>query len=859
MQTRLGVLMAATVLTAIAVPTATLPHRAALHADANDQRTPAGRLVDGELRVELDVVDITWSPRGPHGPLVPAFGFAEGGHAPQLPGPLLRVRAGTPVRVSIRNRLARAVRVRGLSDRVPGDTAVDGVLGFTQQPPLRLAPGEEREVRFTPTRAVTSFYFARLLPNATDTLPEGSFSSPAGGSTQGGLVGAFIVDPAEAAPPANERVFVITGYSSPLEPADVTRRMSLNGLSWPHTERLVYDQGDTVHWRVINVSGVYHPLHLHGFYFTVGSRGDGQVDTIVNSPRPLEVTEGMRDISTMQLSWVADRPGNWLFHCHLIRHSSGIQKYSAESLAVTSTSDMSGDHGMGGFIVGIIVRPRAAVATTRPANARRLDLWTGLRPQVFGDSAGYGFVVQRGSRPPARDSIVVPGSPLILERGEPTRIVVHNRLPFPLGVHWHGLELESYYDGVGNWSGQPGNTRGMIPPSDTMSVYITPPRAGTFMYHTHGELGAELARGLYGTLIVLDASHELNPENDRLFVLGSRGATLDADAAINGRGMAPAQRFSVGKTYRLRFTHISLDDVKNVRLLLNGKPVTWRPFAKDGATLPAANRVEKDAKQRMDVGETYDFEWTPATPGVYVLEVSTDYYPARDASVPQRIAFGVGPVVEADLRVAATGTSLTVGDPLSAELPKLVGAYVSSTSAPSPDVVSVWSGSTGLVVSRTVAGVESPAHCLIPLADGSFVPGTCQNGLVKEAIPVEHFRFDGSRVATGTGASARSLQRVAGLKLSDTALARFVGRYEFGFAVEIHDGVLTMMNSGRPGESPGRDLTVGTPFAVLSPSRLIGTVGPFPGMVEFIFKDGKATAFRVPADGFTANRVDREP
>ena len=69
MQIRLGVLVTATVLTAIAVPRATFPHRAALHADANDQRTPAGRMVDGELRVELDVVDLTWSPRGPQGPL----------------------------------------------------------------------------------------------------------------------------------------------------------------------------------------------------------------------------------------------------------------------------------------------------------------------------------------------------------------------------------------------------------------------------------------------------------------------------------------------------------------------------------------------------------------------------------------------------------------------------------------------------------------------------------------------------------------------------------------------------------------------------------------------------------------------
>ena len=454
----------------------------------------------------------------------------------------------------------------------------------------------------------------------------------------------------------------------------------------------------------------------------------------------------------------------------------------------------------------------------------------------------------------------MPGSPLILQRGEPTRIVVHNRLPFPLGVHWHGLELESYYDGVADWSGQPGKTRGMIPAGDTMSVYITPPRSGTFMYHTHGELGARLAQGLYGTLIVQDRGHELNADTDRLFVLASRGATLNADAAINGRGIPPVEHFSVGKTYRLRFTQISLDDVKNVRLLLNGKPAIWRPYAKDGATLPAARRVETAATAAD--GRRRDVRFRVDAGGSGRSICSTWQRPTtrrRFDSTLQRMAFGVGPVAEADLRVAATGTSLAIGDPSSATLHKLVGAYVSSTTAPSPDVVSVWEDSTGLAVSRTVAGVESPAHCLIPLADGSFVPGTCANGFMKEAAPVEHFRFEGSHVTTGAGARARSFQRVPALKLSEAALARFVGHYEFGFATELRNGVLTMTNSGRPGEPPGRDVSVGTPLRALSPSRFVGTAGPFRGSFEFTYEGGKVVSFSDLFGGFTAKRVDRGP
>ena len=47
----------------------------------------------------------------------------------------------------------------------------------------------------------------------------------------------------------------------------------INGLSWPATERLTYRLGETVRWRVINLSSQVHPLHLHGFHFEVDSLG----------------------------------------------------------------------------------------------------------------------------------------------------------------------------------------------------------------------------------------------------------------------------------------------------------------------------------------------------------------------------------------------------------------------------------------------------------------------------------------------------------------------------------------------------------------------------------------------------------
>jgi len=52
--------------------------------------------------------------------------------------------------------------------------------------------------------------------------------------------------------------------------------------------------------------------------------------------------------------------------------------------------------------------------------------------------------------------------------------------------------------------------------------------------------------------------------------------------------------------------------------------VKWRALAKDGAALPPQQATMRDAEQKIGVGETYDFEFTPTTPGDYKLRFSSD-------------------------------------------------------------------------------------------------------------------------------------------------------------------------------------------------------------------------------------------
>jgi hypothetical protein len=207
------------------------------------------------------------------------------------------------------------------------------------------------------------------------------------------------------------------------------------------------------------------------------------------------------------------------------------------------------------------------------------------------------------------------------------------------------------------------------------------------------------------------------------------------------------------------------------------------------------------------------------------------------------VAFGVGPVPAAVLRVAATGTALAVADLTSGSLVKLSGAYMATGGGASGDVVGIWSVPMGLAMSRTVAGVESPATFLIPLADGTFVPGTSDNGLVKETLPAVSYRIDATTLSMGTGATARSFTRLASLKLTDMALARFAGRYADGLTVELKDGVLMSSFPGGPA----------LPLTPISPSRFLtdfgGTI-----VIEFASKDGKVVSVGI-AGGLTLARL----
>ena len=140
-----------------------------------------------------------------------------------------------------------------------------------------------------------------------------------------------------------------------------------------------------------------------------------------------------------------------------------------------------------------------------------------------GNEPGFGFGLSGDRVPSALASAAVPGPPLVLKRGEPVEITVMNRLGEPTAVHWHGMELDSYYDGVHNWSGIERKLAPMIEPDASFVVRFTPPRSGTFIYHTHLHDERQLPLGLYGPMLVVDDDQAYQPEVDHVVVVGQSG------------------------------------------------------------------------------------------------------------------------------------------------------------------------------------------------------------------------------------------------------------------------------------------------------------------------------------------------
>jgi len=566
------------------------------------------------------MVETTWYPEQEGGPSLSVYAFAEKSNPPQIPGPLLRIPQGTEVRAQIHNALPVAMFIRGLHAH---DAA--------SPEPVLIAAGATADFHFTAQSPGTYYYSARStkmslreigLLSIIEDLPMGE--GPFGIESQ--LEGGLIVDPPGA--PADDRIFMITIWTAGVITPPFREVVVINGKTWPYTERLSYRIGDSARWRLINASLSDHAMHLHGFYFEVKSVGEQDRDHLYSADQvPHLVTQHLEPGETASIVWMPNRLGRWLLHCHMTAHMSAETAQAA--FADSPSPDHNSAHdpsGMGGLVLGITISgPKLTAASTPAPKPRTLQLFVREKPATRFSLARMGYQIQDEGAKETTDPPPIPGAPLVLTRGEPTEITVVNQLKEQTAVHWHGIELESYNDGVPGWSGDSPQVTPPIPPGGSFVARMTPPRAGTFIYHTHWHDVAQLTSGLYGPLIVLEPGQKFDPTVDKIFIISREGPDENVSPLVlNGTAQPPPLLLKLGTKYRLRFINIGTNDSDASVTLLgdNVQPVQWHAVAKDGWTLPTAQSTMRPARQPITVGETYDFELVPDRAGDFTLQVS---------------------------------------------------------------------------------------------------------------------------------------------------------------------------------------------------------------------------------------------
>ncbi len=96
---------------------------------------------------------------------------------------------------------------------------------------------------------------------------------------------------------------------------------AVDGKTWPQSGHehlppplLEFARGETARIEFVNTTPHVHPMHLHGHSFKVLSatklaRPIHWADTVLVMPE-----------ERVEIAFVADNPGNWMLHCHIIEH-----------------------------------------------------------------------------------------------------------------------------------------------------------------------------------------------------------------------------------------------------------------------------------------------------------------------------------------------------------------------------------------------------------------------------------------------------------------------------------------------------------------------------------------------------------
>jgi FtsP/CotA-like multicopper oxidase with cupredoxin domain len=156
--------------------------------------------------------------------------------------------------------------------------------------------------------------------------------------------------------------------------------------------------------------------------------------------------------------------------------------------------------------------PDRALSDATPVLTARAGM-ARLAPPDYPETAIWGF-----------DGLV-PGPTLRLPKGGRLQRRFRNDLPQASTIHWHGIRIVNAMDGV------PGMTQEAVAPGGEFLYDFALPDAGTYWYHPHNRGWEQMARGLYGALIVEETSGAPEVDSDEVLMLDDWRLAEDAQIA----------------------------------------------------------------------------------------------------------------------------------------------------------------------------------------------------------------------------------------------------------------------------------------------------------------------------------------
>ncbi len=223
---------------------------------------------------------------------------------------------------------------------------------------------------------------------------------------------------------------------------------------------------------------------------------------------------------------------------------------------------------------------------------------------------------------------ISPGPEIAVTKGDWVRVKFINDLDVPTSIHWHGIRIANQMDGVSGLTQEP------VASGESFDYEFVAPDAGTYWYHAHHRSWEQVARGLYGALIIGDPQSKFDRAHDITLILddwwldedgvlvedfdnymtGKQGGRIGNFFSINGRPAGDTIGVNAGEPYRLRLINAANARIFSLGLTDPGCKI----IAYDGQALD--NPVStQEVPILMSPGQRVDLCFVPKTKEVISL------------------------------------------------------------------------------------------------------------------------------------------------------------------------------------------------------------------------------------------------